>query len=303
MPAGKPVAGLYAAVLAPRDANGVFDERAFRSLVEFLLGKRVNRVVLNGATGEYCVNSPDDLRRMLAICRDVLGSSGEFLAGIGAAGLHRTLALAEVAQEFGPKALLLPMPHFFPYEQTDLAAWCEDVACRVNTPVLLYNLPRFTTPLAASTAVDLIRSVPNIAGIKDSSGNLEILTALTHNSESACRIVGDDSVLVEALRQSVCDGVISGVAGVLPELMLYLWHRRAALHTVEYGHAAERLAELCDRLSALPVPWALKWLAEARGIAPAVFAQPVSGGRQAQSAELVHWFGEWWASTINGMAA
>src|SRR6185436_16015643 len=113
MPAGKPIAGLYAAVLAPKDTTGMLDERAFRSLVGFLHGKTLDRVVLNGATGEYCVNSPDDLRRMLGICRDTFGTEGEFLAGIGAAGMQGTMALADVAQEFGAKALLLPMPHFF----------------------------------------------------------------------------------------------------------------------------------------------------------------------------------------------
>ena len=231
---------------------------------------------------------------MLILGRETLGRSGELLAGIGAAGMHGSLALAEVAQQQGTGALLLPMPHYFPYSQDDLHAFCEAVARQVDAPVLLYNLPKFTTGLSVSTALELIASVPNIIGIKDSSGSLDILAALTARGGGACRIVGDDSVLVEAIEQGVCDGVVSGVAGVLPELMELLWGRRDSRQTPEYGAAAARLAELVERLSPLPVPWGLKWIAEARGIARASFSQPLSGERHRQGAALVQWFRDWW---------
>jgi hypothetical protein len=77
---------------------------------------------------------------------------------------------------------------------------------------------------------------------------------------------------------------------------MFLWHRRAALQTPEYRDAADRLAELCVQLSVLPVPWGLKWIAEARGIARAFFSQPVSDRRLAQSGDLLRWFGEWWSN-------
>jgi 4-hydroxy-tetrahydrodipicolinate synthase len=270
-------------VLAPRDAAGALDERAFRSAVEFLLARNLNRFVLNGATGEYCLGSPHDLRRMLAICRELAGPQSEFLSGIGSAGLPGTIALADAAQELGAKALLLPMPHFFPYEQEDLIAYCTEVARRVSSPILLYNLPRFTSPLEARTVSALVESVPNIIGIKDSSGSLAILRALPL---SACRIVGDDSVLADALRNDVCDGAISGVAGVLPELIHAVWHRLPGVDSA--------LAELCMQLSTLPVPWGLKWIAESRGISRAGFSQPVSVQRQEQARVFVRWFEQWW---------
>jgi 4-hydroxy-tetrahydrodipicolinate synthase len=181
------------------------------------------------------------------------------------------------------------MPHFFPYEQSDLAAFCTEVARRVSTPVLLYNLPNFTTGLAAETAIPLMDSVPNIAGVKDSSGSLELLTRM----KRGCRIVGDDGVLAEALRQNVCDAVISGTAGVLPDLILRIWENRAATGTPGSRRDAALLGEFCEKLATLPVPWGLKWIAEARGVAPARFSQPVSDRRRAQGESLMRWFAEW----------
>ena len=65
--------------------------------------------------------------------------------------------------------------------------------------------------------------MPNIIGIKDSSGSLDHTRRI---ASRACRIVGDDSVLVPALDAGLCDAVVSGVAGVLPELTTLLFHQR-----------------------------------------------------------------------------
>jgi dihydrodipicolinate synthase/N-acetylneuraminate lyase len=62
------------------------------------------------------------MARMLAICRETM-PNGEVLCSIGAAGLAGCLELGRVAMEGGVRALLLPMPYFFPYSQEDLSAF------------------------------------------------------------------------------------------------------------------------------------------------------------------------------------
>ena len=302
MTSQNPIGGLYAAVLIPRSPDGEMDERALRATVEFLLQRNVNRLVLNGATGEYCITSRDEFRRMLGIGREMLAPAGEFLACIGAADLRGTLSLAAVAEDEGASALLLPMPYFFPYEQVDLLSYGGTVARSVHSPVLLYNLPAFTTPLAAATVLTLVAGAPNIVGIKDSSGTLAILSALSAGTTSARRIVGNDGILVEALRQNVCDGVVSGVAGVLPELMRFLWDNRTSADTPQYREAVASLNELIAQLSAFPVPWGLKWIAEARGIACASFSLPLGEQRRCQGEALMRWFQGWWPPVSERLA-
>jgi 4-hydroxy-tetrahydrodipicolinate synthase len=282
------VQGVYAAVLVPRLPNGELNEDGFRAIVEFLRDQGLPRLVVNGATGEYCLTAAPELARMLAICRET-APGGEVLCGIGAAGLAGCLELGRIAMENGARALLLPMPHFFPYSQDDLFTFCSAAAARLDAPVLLYNLPRFTTPIELETVRCLMDAAPNIAGIKDSSGSLALLGGL---NSGACRIVGDDSVLVAALDAGLCDGVVSGVAGVLPELITFLFERRG---TVAYPRAAELLAELIRHLSAFPVPWGLKLITECRGITAAWFSQPLSAARGAQAEEFRKWFPAWWA--------
>jgi 4-hydroxy-tetrahydrodipicolinate synthase len=292
------VQGVYAAVLIPRLPDGELDTSGFRAILQFLGGKGLAKIVVNGATGEYCLTTAPELAGMLTICRETLPGA-TVLCSIGAAGLAGSLELGRIAIDRGARALLLPMPHFFPYSQDDLHAFCAAVAARLDAPILLYNLPRFTTPLTLETVRGLIDGVPNIIGIKDSGGSLALLGGL---GSGACRIVGDDSVLVAALDAGVSDGVVSGVAGVLPELITFLFDRR---NSPAYPQAVELLDELVRHLSAFPVPWGLKLIAECREITPAWFSQPLSAARTAQANQFRAWFPGWWAqaeSALGGCA-
>lgn len=290
----KPVHGVYAAALTPRESSGGLNLPAFRRVLEFLLHREVSSFALNGATGEFCLSTPEQLRVLLIEARKLAGGNARFLCGVGAAGVSEAITLAQIAEENGADGLLLPMPYFFPYAQDDLEEFCRSVAGAVDLPILLYNLPQFSSGLKAETVCKLIDRVPNIVGIKDSSGSLDILRYMTLKGTNACRIVGNDSALVPALHESVCDGVVSGVACVLPELIQELYRAGSSdADSTEFQHSSELLQEFLYQLEPLPTPWGLKWIAEARGILEAAFAQPVSRRRHLQGDQLKQWFKSW----------
>jgi 4-hydroxy-tetrahydrodipicolinate synthase len=285
--------GLIAAVLVPRQSDGSLDAPAFRRFLECAMERDIFSFAINGATSEFCLTTPGQLREMLAVANSVAGDRATLLCGVGAAGVAQTLELARIAGQEGAAALLLPMPYFFPYEQEDLEAFCNGVASVVKTPVLLYNLPQFTTGLEVETACRLIRDVPNIIGIKDSSGSLNILRSLTDQKIKACRILGHDGALAQAMEEGVCDGMISGIAGVFPELIQAMYaHDRSAR---EFRESANLVDEIIAQLNRFPTPWALRWIAESRGIAPAEFSQPVSQRRASQALELKALVPQWLA--------
>jgi 4-hydroxy-tetrahydrodipicolinate synthase len=282
-------------VLTPRLPDDSVDEPAFARLLEFLVQRDVTAYAINGATGELCLTTPHQLATALGVARKIVPGA-KVLCGIGAAGIAKSLELARIAAEEGAQALLLPMPYFFPYEQQDLEGFVQAVATEVSLPVLLYNLPNFTTGLTPETSCRLIRDVPNVIGIKDSGGSLATLRQLTTEHISACRMVGNDGALADALRERVCDGVVSGVACVLPELICGLYAERERTGSEKFGQLSTLLNTFRSKLEQFPTPWALKWIAEARGICPATFSQPLTELRRNQGAELAAWYRSWEAA-------
>ena len=283
--------GVYAAVLTPRHDDGALDLSALRALIAFLRERGVTRYAVNGATGEFCLTDTAELHQVLETVQAEGGPGTEILCGVGAAGLAGTLASARVAEEMKVQGLLLSMPYFFPYTNADLYAFSVGVAAATPLPILLYNLPQFTSGLDAQTVCDLVRNVPTIVGVKDSSGSLEIVTALTEQLPHACRIIGNDSVLAEALTGGLCDGVVSGVACALPEVINGLFAAEpggAAFHT-----CADHLQTFIEHLNVLPTPWGVKVAAQARAVLQARFSLPLSAERAQQAEEFEEWLKGW----------
>ena len=297
----KAISGVYAAVLTPRHADDRVDTGALTTLVQFLENKGISSYALNGATGEYCLTTPDHLRTVLETVQRASGGHAKILCGVGAAGTALTLELAAIAQEFAVDGLLLPMPMFFPYEQEDLELFCRTIATSTTLPILLYNLPQFTTGLAKETVARLITEVPNIIGIKDSSGSLDILRHLDASEIEACRIIGNDAVLAQALSEGCCDGVVSGVACALPEVITALY--RAAPSAPAFHTTSTMLDQFIEQLNPFPTPWGLKLALEARGVLTATFAQPVTTHRRQQAQEMAEWLQRWLPEAVSHTVA
>ncbi|QHN04333.1 dihydrodipicolinate synthase family protein [Granulicella sp. WH15] len=287
--------GTYAAVLTPRDADGSINEALFRSWLNFLISRGVDGFAINGATGEFCLVTEPEFDRLMQIVAETIQDhpSIRFVAGVGAAGSAAAIRLGNLAARAGATGLLLPMPYFFPYSQADVKSFSRTVAASVQAPILLYNLPQFTSPLAPATSLELIRDTDNIVGIKDSSGSLDTLRLLTSEGIPATRIVGNDGALAQALVERVTDGVISGVACALPELMTQLY-RMGCIDPLatSFEHLVASLKLFIAQLDPFPTPWGLKIIAEARNLAPATFPFPLAPERVLQTAQFTAWFAE-----------
>jgi 4-hydroxy-tetrahydrodipicolinate synthase len=296
--AKKQFGGVFAALLTPRKADDSVDIGALARLVQFQLSKGISSFALNGATGELCLTRPEHLRAMLEAVHFAGKGKATILCGVGASGIALARELAGIAEQEGAAGLLLPMPYFFRYGRQDLEAFCRAVASSTKLPILLYNLPQFGSGLEKETVRRLIADVPNIIGIKDSSGSLDILRDLTESGLDACRFVGNDPTLRPALHESVCDGVVSGIACVLPELILGLYAEGSRAAATEFDDCWRLLREVANKLDSQPTPWGLKWFAEARGLFEARFSQPLSADRAAEGMKLEEWFCEWFPSAL-----
>lgn len=288
--------GVYAALLAPRNEYGAIDTDSLRRQFDLPAREDMTGFAVNGATGEFTYATPDELALTLKMARAVAPSS-KMLVGIGAGDVRGAVLRGKIAAYHGAQAVLLPMPSFFPYRQDDLRAFSMAVADAVPIPVLLYNLPQFTSGLDVNTVLSLLRSHDNIVGIKDSGGSLDIVRAMVAEKVAGARIIGNDSALCPAMEEGLCDGVVSGVACALPELMTRLFASKPGRES--YSLDKELLKEFIEHLNPLPTPWGLKVASEVRGFTRASYPFPLSPERESEIASLRKWFPDWVNQTVN----
>lgn len=289
----KLVTGVYAAAMTPRDAEGKIDAEKLRGWLKFLLAQGITGFAINGATGEFPLVTEAEFAELMEIVAGTLAGKAVFLAGIGAAGSAASIQMGKIAVEAGAQGFLLPMPYFFPYSQSDLTMFCREVAENVAAPVLLYNLPQFTSGLHPETTLALIRQCGNIIGIKDSSGSLDTVSLLARQAPDACRIIGNDNALAPALKDGLADGVVSGVSCVLPTLIQKIFETgQQDAHSAELDALNDKLRLFIQQLDRMPTPWGLKVFGEALGLAEAEFPFALSDERKQQMAEMLAWFAQ-----------
>jgi 4-hydroxy-tetrahydrodipicolinate synthase len=245
---------------------------------------------IGGATGEFCSLTEDELRHILEVVGETTAEqNATFVVGIGAADLNGVLRRGEIARRASAKAALLSMPYFFPYAQDDLGAFVRAVASTLDLPILLYNLPQFTSGINPELTLELVQQCPSVVGIKDSSGSLETLRLLTREAPAACRIVGNDSALAPALQEGIADAVISGVACSFPELIASFF-MEGATTSPTWSRSVSALEGVIAQLNQVPTPWGLKIFAEARGLAEASFSLPLSRRREQLRVAMAEWY-------------
>lgn len=288
------IAGLFAAVATPVYGDGRIDFGTLDRLVDFLVDAGVSGVCLGGATGEYPHFETADRKAIVRRAASRLPRDRTLLVGIGGSSMRNTIEIGEAAIEAGSRAVLLPMPMFFRYEQDDLAAFSAHVSSALRAPCLLYNLPDFTNALEAGTILELLRDQEFIVGIKDSSGEVEHLAmfAQARQRESWSLLVGDDRLFRRGL-ESGWDGGISGVAGFCPELLVGLYNSFVEKRFQDTARFQHLLDELIAQLSVFPTPWGIRVGLAARGINTGPLPLPTSATRQEQIAAFTRWLPEW----------
>lgn len=285
--------GLYAAAVTPRTDDGAIDMLAFDRVLDLLLAAGVEGVCLGGATAEYPHASREERVRLIAHAVRRVGNRG-LLVGIGAAAPTDVVPLGRAALDAGARGVLLSMPLFFRYTQDDLEAFCLETAAAIGGPVLLYDLPSFTTPLATDTILRLLSGAPHVIGIKDSSGQADRLGPIAEaRGDLPWRLLaGDDAVLVEAMAAG-WDGCISGTSGAFPELMLAVLTAARDRDQPMLDLLLPLLRELFTQQGVFPTPWGIRVGLEARGIPTGPLPLPPSPTRLAQREAYLAWAPEW----------
>ncbi len=209
--------GVFPALVTPFDKNEEIDEGALRALVRHLL-PHVNGFVPCGTTGEFPYMTPEEQKRVIAVVVDEVAGKKPVIAGTGAAGTKETMLLVRNAKEVGADACLVVTPFFLHPSEKGIYQHFYDVAASADIPILLYNIPQVVDAYLPRTVVEDLSDIPNIVGLKDSSGNLTYTMEILDTVQGRIDVfIGHDEVVLPALAGG-CSGMILASANVYPEV-------------------------------------------------------------------------------------
>jgi N-acetylneuraminate lyase len=300
MPPNWMTTGVYPAAVTPHRMDGhEADYGAMLELVDFLSRFGTQGVFLLGETGEFLNIRFSDRIRLVHLA--VKRSRVPVIAGVSHSTLDGAMELASEAISSDAGALLLMPPYFFRYSQEDVLEFYEQFALQVrrNIPILLDNLPRFTTPIEIETARRLLAS-GRFAGIRDSSNDpayFEQLAAL--QAELGFLLYSGLDRDYAQMRARGVSGIMSPAAGVVPEVYVAL-DRAISEGAIQKAELLEcKIRELADWMDRFPAPVAAKTAVALRKLKTGPPAVPLSPEKDAMLVEFQKWFTPWMEALKN----
>ncbi|QUD86731.1 dihydrodipicolinate synthase family protein [Phenylobacterium montanum] len=169
---GSPVKTLFwTAAITPCDKNLKFDPGAFRDVLAWFKHQGADGIVVLGTSGEYPSFSVAE-RKLIAetALKDKLGMN--IIVGPGTPNFPETLELAQHAQDHGADGLLVIPPFYYPDPPTEgLVRYYSMLFDQVRIPINLYHIPGNSHVKISHDLIRALMHYPNLAGIKDSTGD------------------------------------------------------------------------------------------------------------------------------------
>ena len=208
--------GVFPALVTPFDKKENLDEDAFRNLIRHAL-PHVDGLVPCGTTGEFPYLTREEQKRLVEIAVEEAGGK-PVIAGAGAPSTRQAIELARDAKEAGATACLIVTPYFLHPSDKGVYQHFSEIAQAVDIPIILYNIPQVMDAYLPRRVVEDLADIPNIVGLKDSSGNLTyMMEVLEFCGDRIDVFIGHDEVVLNALSGGA-SGMILASAQVYPEV-------------------------------------------------------------------------------------
>jgi 4-hydroxy-tetrahydrodipicolinate synthase len=216
--------GVNPALVTPFTDDGrSVDEERLRNLINYLIDLGVTGLVPCGTTGEFQNLSEQERRRVIEISVDEANGRVPVIAGTGSSATNLTIEQTRHAKDVGADAAIVVTPYYHKPANRGLYEHFRLVAEAVDIPIVVYNIPQATGVSLPWQIVEDLVEIPNIAGLKDSSGELRFIMAVLEKVGERLPVVcGHDEVALPALAAG-CSGLILASANVFPDVQLKVY--------------------------------------------------------------------------------
>lgn len=212
----KPVfTGCGTALVTPFQ-NGKPDIERFRALVARQLGDKIDALIVCATTGEAPTLRRDERTELIRACVEEAAHRVPVVVGTGSNDTAAAIELTREAEALGADGALVVTPYYNKSTQAGLVAHYTAIADAVHIPVILYNVPSRTGVSCTAETYAALARHPNIAGVKEASGNFALIQDTRNRcGQDFCIWSGndEDTTAIMALGGS---GVISTASNLIP---------------------------------------------------------------------------------------
>jgi dihydrodipicolinate synthase len=221
------ISGIWLPVITPF-LDGRVDLPSYERLLAHYLAAGVTGVFPLGTTGESPTLDEDEMEAIVERTLHVTAGRVPVFVGVGGNATSKVVKTLGRLQRFAFDGIVSVCPYYNRPSQDGLREHFTRIAEATDRPILIYNIPyRTSVNMSTDTLLELAR-LPNIVGVKDSSGSLaQSLDLLRRRPDGFAVMTGDDPSLYTMLAHGG-DGGILASSHLATELFVEVYTRMAA---------------------------------------------------------------------------
>lgn len=277
--------GIYVPILMPvkNEFDGAIDIERLRRQVSYVIEHGVDGILAFGSNSEFYMFSDDEMLEATEAIVEEAAGRVPVMFGVGHIRTSQCVELAKRAAKLGIDAISVLQPMFITPTQTALYHHFKAIAEAVpETAVLIYNNPGLAGyPVSIDTIVRLAHDVPNIVGIKDSSGNITNLQELVRQcADIDFKVFAGKDTVVFAGFCCGAAGAVCSTANIYPELVCSIYDKFVAGDYAGSREAQFKLNPIRLSQNAASFPAATKDMANLLGmeVGPSVLPTEATDG-------------------------
>ena len=260
------IRGSLVALISPMFEDGSLDFDSLKKLIQFHIEQQTDAIVIVGTSGESPTVSVEEHSMLISKAVEFAAKRIPVIAGTGANSTHEAIELTEFAKKAGADMALSVVPYYNKPTQEGLYQHFKTIAEKVDLPLILYNVPGRTVADLQNETILKLAQIPNIAGLKDATGDLSrAFDLILRAPKDFALYSGDDMSATSTILMGYW-GDISVTANVAPRLMHELTHAalKGDVETAKKLHLQLYYLHRDLFCEANPIP--VKWAAARLGL-------------------------------------
>ncbi len=239
--------GVISSLITPmKNSGNDVDLEGMGRLCEFIAGAGADALLVLGTTGEGPLLSLAERKKAANAAVQQMKGKLPVIVHTGGITARDTKELNRHAVKIGADAIAVVLPYFFKMDDDSLVTYftrtCSDLK---GFPVYLYSNPGATgNNLRPEVFGALIERMPNLAGIKISTGDVSLVQHYLSVAQGRVAVInGSDELILPSLAVGA-SGFVSGISTAFPELYVDLYKSFTAGDLEQ----ARKLQALCFEL-------------------------------------------------------
>ena len=212
------IKGSIVAMITPFHEDGSVNFDALTELLERQIAGGTDGILTLGTTGEYPTMSHEEDASVVEHTIKVVNGRVPVIVGSGSNCTATQLEKSIQYQDMGADALLLIAPYYNKANPEGMYRHFAETADAVHIPCLLYNVPGRTSCSIPVSVVEKLAKHPNIAGIKEASGDMSYAMKIAHCIGPDFALYSGNDDITLPLLSIGGSGVISVYANVMPAM-------------------------------------------------------------------------------------